>query len=445
MRGLQRLLTAVVLLIGAISCAAVPAAEDKDARAAWKAIQAQLRSRLTTERVDAVRRLRTFPPLDSARLAVQLGLGDAAPEVRRSAYDTLLTWSENGDVCSFLLTTLDNDIRRKADVTRVAPLIGVLLASGLPDIEQRLVKSLDSFAATPAGVVAVLAVADELGKQADRLALGSLRKLTRLKCFAASFACRRSVVRAITKVSSAQAIDTLLELLPDLDGEVRGDVVRHLGQTTGQTHGTDSAAWLRWWKEHRAEFEQPAAGGAVGLKEMVVQGIPSYYGLTLYARRIVFVLDMSGSMKGVRLEAAKSELIQAVSGLSEDVSFNIVIYSDHVASWQRSMVLANAKAKQGAIQFARGLLARGNTATYDALESAMRFDAEAIYLLTDGRPTAGKIVAADGIVAAVVRDNEVRRMSIYAIGIDTGKPGSEFDLFLKNLAEKNFGLYRRVE
>jgi hypothetical protein len=376
---------------------------------------------------------------------VQLGLSDRTAEVRRVAYDTLLTWSEDGEVCRFLLTTLDKDIRRKADVSLVVPLIGVLLACDLPEIEGELLKSLDSLAATPAGPVAVLTVADELGRQADRLALRSLRKMTRLKCFAGSFACRRAVVQAIMHVSGPQAIDALLELLPKLDGEVRGDVVRHLTQSTGQAHGSDSDAWLRWWKEHRAEFEQPAANGTMRLKEMVLQGGPSYYGLPLYARRIVFVLDMSGSMKGGRLDAAKRELIQVVAGLPDDVSFSIVIYSDHVVSWQRSLIRANAAAKKNAVQFARGLLAKGSTATYDALETAMRFDAEAIYLLTDGHPTAGKIVAADDIVAAVVRDNEVRRMSIYAIGIDAGQPGSDFDLFLKNLAERNFGLYRRVD
>ena len=75
----------------------------------------------------------------------------------------------------------------------------------------------------------------------------------------------------------------------------------------------------------------------------------------------------------------------------------------------------------------------------------MRFDAEAIFLLTDGQPTAGKIVSPTEIVAAIVRENFARRMSVYTIGIDAGQPGSDFDSFLRNLAETNFGEYRRVE
>ena len=194
---------------------ASPAAENtKESRAGLKAVQAQLRSRVTTERVDAVRRLRTFPPVEAARLVVQFGICDRTPEVRRIAYETLLTWSENGEVCRFLLTALDKEIRRKADAATVVPLIGALLDCDLPEIEEDLVKSLDSLAAAPAGLVVALTVADELGRQADRLALKSLRKLTRLKCFAGTFAFRRAVVLAIVRVPGPQAIDALMELLP---------------------------------------------------------------------------------------------------------------------------------------------------------------------------------------------------------------------------------------
>ena len=235
MRGLRWLAAAVVLVIAAVTSAAVPAAENKNDRAALKTIQAQLRSRLTTERVDAVRKLRTFPPLDAARLVVQFGLSDRAVEVRRIAYDTLMTWSEDGEVCQFLLTTLDKEVRRKADAATVAPLIGVLLACDLQEIENDLPKSLDALAASPAGLLAMLTAADEYGKQADKLALKSLRKLARLKCFVGTFAFRRAVVQAMLRVPGPQTIDALLELLPKLAGEVRGDVVRHLTQATGQT------------------------------------------------------------------------------------------------------------------------------------------------------------------------------------------------------------------
>ena len=86
------------------------------------------------------------------------------------ACETLLTWTENGEVCRFLLTTIDKELRRKADAATVVPLVGVLLACDLPEIEGDS-PSRSHAAATPTGIVALLTVADELGQQADRLAL----------------------------------------------------------------------------------------------------------------------------------------------------------------------------------------------------------------------------------------------------------------------------------
>ena len=38
-----------------------------------------------------------------------------------------------------------------------------------------------------------------------------------------------------------------------------------------------------------------------------------------------------------------------------------------------------------------------------------------------------------------------RRISIYSIGIAPGLPGSSLELFMKTLAEQNFGQFRRVD
>ena len=86
-----------------------------------------------------------------------------------------------------------------------------------------------------------------------------------------------------------------------------------------------------------------------------------------------------------------------------------------------------------------------NTASYDALEAAFAYDTEAIYFLSDGAPTSGKILAPLDIIAAITTANKVRRITIYTIGVAPGFPGSPTDAFLKTLAEENFGQYRRVD
>ena len=79
------------------------------------------------------------------------------------------------------------------------------------------------------------------------------------------------------------------------------------------------------------------------------------------------------------------------------------------------------------------------------METAFNFDVEAIYFLTDGEPTSGKIVSPPAIVAAVSQANRSRRISIYSIGIAPGPPGGQLDLFLKTISGENYGEYRRVD
>jgi Ca-activated chloride channel family protein len=159
----------------------------------------------------------------------------------------------------------------------------------------------------------------------------------------------------------------------------------------------------------------------------------------------VFVMDISGSMEGSRLMAAKRELMQAIDSLPKDSAFNIVVFSNQAKIWRQTLVTATPDAKQATRYFIFSLQAGGHTAAYDALDAAFRFDAEAIYFLSDGAPNAGKISAPAAIVAAVTQVNRVRRISIYTIGIAPGPLGGPLDLFVKTLAQHNFGVYRRVE
>jgi uncharacterized protein YegL len=175
------------------------------------------------------------------------------------------------------------------------------------------------------------------------------------------------------------------------------------------------------------------------------QGAPSYYGISIYARRLVFVIDTSGSMTGLRIQTAKRELISAIKALPGNAELGILVFNTQVTVWRPALIPATAAAKQEAAFFVGNLGAGGRTAAYDALDRAFHFDPEAIYFLSDGEPTCGKIVSPEGILAAVHTGNHNRRISIYSIGIAPGLPGSRLELFMKNLAEQNFGQFRRVD
>jgi hypothetical protein len=360
-------------------------------------------------------------------------------------------------------------MRSQADATAASPLIAVLLASDSKEIRDDLFGQLDKWLAkSKNNAAALIAVADELGAQADEQALPLLLRLTKLACFSDVFAFRRAVVQAIIHVKEPPVIGVLIQLLPSMKGEVCGDIVRHLAKATGQPEGNNVETWQAWWKTHKDKFELPAElakpliphgprDGPDGVRppepppqglkplEGLVAGTPSYYGMSIHARRMVFVIDISGSMRGARITTAKRELMGAINALPEGAEFSMIAFNHMVNVWQPYLVRATPANKQNALRFVVYLNPGGRTAAYDALEAALRLDVEAIYFLTDGEPTDGKIVDPSMIVAAVSRINRNRRMSIYSIGIAPGAAGGPLDLFLKTLSEQNYGLYRRVD
>jgi hypothetical protein len=448
MRERRSVLLAVLLVVSAgWPAAAFAPDEGKADHTVIRTAQKQIRSQIIAERVEGIKRLRDMPAQDAVKLIVPLGFTDPAEDVRRAAYETLLTWKDDRQVNLFLLKALEKETRsNKGGMMLVAPLIAVLLASESADTQQELDKFLDGYVAAPKdGVSALAIVADELGKQADKQSLESLKKMTRLKCFSGTFAIRRAVVQAIILVHLPGAIQELISLLPDVDGEICGDILRHLAAVSGRSFGPDGKAWLEWWEKNKDDFKFPASDVTIPTAVAASPGTPTYYGLAIQARRIVFVLDISGSMNGPRLMAAKRELMQAIDGLPEEATINIVVFNDHAAAWQRIMKPATPATKKAARNFITGLYASGHTAAYDALDTAFRFDAEAVYFLSDGEPNAGKIASPAAILVAITQTNRARRISIYTIGIEPGELGGPLDMFVKTLAEQNFGVYRRVD
>ena len=142
------------------------------------------------------------------------------------------------------------------------------------------------------------------------------------------------------------AIGQLVTILEKVKGEIRGEIVKYLTEATGQDLGLDSAAWTEWWKDNEKTFQAAAAVPRKDVKELAAGrgagGTSMYYGLSIYAQKLVFIIDISSSMIGPRLAAAKRELLQAVDGLTEDTQFSIVAFNSMVHPWQRQLVPANA-------------------------------------------------------------------------------------------------------
>lgn len=410
-------------------------------------ILAKLRSKQENTRLDAIKKLAAFPEPDAAKLLVKFALADTSDQVRKAGYETLVGFTRQPAICDLLIDELNQQAKHFRHETSTPLLLCALLSSELPEVQKSSLRYVDEKLATVrGGPVFVIALADTLAQRHDPLDVAPLKRLAASKLMT-NFAVRRSIVRALAQIDDPRAVDALIELLPSIDGEVRADAIEYLALVTRQQLA-EPAQWQAWWKENKATFVFPALfqRPQTRLFENLVYGRAStYYGLPLYAKRLVFVVDASGSMGGGRLMAAKRELSSAVDALKDNVAFGIVAFNGRIMPWKRELVDATSINKQQALRFIDSIVAMNQTATYDALQAAFLVDAEAIYLLTDGEPTVGRYVQPDDIVRAITEQNQTRRESIYTIGIDVGEAGSPFERFLQSLAQQNYGLFRRVD
>jgi hypothetical protein len=327
--------------------------------------------------------------------------------------------------------------------------IGVLRAVAATENEVnqfQVLKYLDEFLGTPRANQHLLheMIDEQVAHGEAEEVLRMLQLFCRAQFFERNFGFRRCLVQGIIQQKTDAAITPLIDLLPRVKGQVQYDIVTHLMAVTGQDFADDAVKWKTWWEKNQGISRPPAKSPIPPPGDYGRFG--EYYGIPICAKRVVFVLDTSGSMRGAKLENAKTELNRAIRSLPEVVAFSLVIFNGSVRTWQRELLSADETTEQHAINLVLDQEARSNTATFDALEAAFDLDPEAIYLLSDGAPRGGKIDDPGQIISTIATTNRVRRISIHAIGLDTdvGPATAVFARFMKALAETNWGVYRAV-
>ncbi len=435
----------VVTAVVACATAAQSADRLEQFRQARREMLPLLRSKQPSDRIEGLHKLSEFPLEDAVKL-MYAALDDPVPEVQRAAFVALKDLNGNFEVCESLLQLLRRDMKSKNGPAAVAAPLSILLASDLQSTQRDLDGLLSKATSSKAGATLAVALIDEFARRQSAADVVPLGRLAEMQVFDDHFGVRRTWVHALTMIRTKEAVGVLIDNLDRVGGESRADAVEHLTQVTGQIFGTESAAWQRWWEGEKDQFEMPPSSYRVAYRSTLTESASGYYyGMPIFAERAVFVLDTSGSMSGQRIVAAKRELTKAITGLADYVHFGIIVFNSRVSVWQHELVPATEQHKRAAIRMINNQQTTSSTASYNALEAAFAFDTEAIYFLSDGAPNVGKIVAPVDIVTAVAAQNQVRRISVYTIGISPGFPGSPLDVFLKTLAERNLGVYRRVD
>ena len=271
---------------------------------------------------------------------------------------------------------------------------------------------------------------------------------------------RLEAARSLGAVRRTDAIEVLIQNA-EHESRLTADLVqRTLTALTDQEFGPTVSTWTRWWNDHRASFAMPSA--EIVAERLIELRRPvdseertgaSFWGMPIVSRRVVFVLDTSGSMMqkfsqatrygaqdGTRLSAAKAQLVGALKMLPDGTLFNVITFDTRSDRWKDEMVVLEDATRREATQWVKGLATRGATNVFDALDKAFALeDVDTIYLLSDGQPAGGKIDDPLLLRQEIQAWNATRRIPIHTISL-----GGDV-MLLRRLAEDSGGVFRLVK
>ena len=300
-----------------------------------------------------------------------------------------------------------------------------------------------------------MAVASALGEHQRTNAIDGIKMQTMRPEWKTHYGFRFNVIRALALMDHPEAYEFIGRLRKKLDGQLLHDINEiiedlELDDLAGneeiyadlkgtRVESTDAASRVRF----ASAKSLSESSSRMRLERQ------RYYGIDIEAKRILFIIDHSGSMRapayrGTRLARAKQTLIEAITELPADHEFGIIFFEKVVREWEDELVFASDSNKQAAIRFVMRLGLGSSTNTYGALRRSMTFDddLEAVFLLTDGAPTTGDITAPKGILNDIGHRNRMRHLKINTIGIGLNAPTRNF---LKALAEHCGGEFREPD
>ncbi len=280
---------------------------------------------------------------------------------------------------------------------------------------------------------------------------------------------RSSVVRALAKLRSRAAVPAMIDQLEIEEGRVRTDIGEALKSLTGRNFRSNVDQWRKWYDDNKDTFEVPIELPKSTEEEALEKVGMTFFGLRTESQKVLFVLDVSGSMDfpmrtytndkensgETRISVAKRELLQALAGIREGGMFNIVLYSNDVWSWSDEPVVMSVETRAEVTTFVEELTVMGGTNLYGAIKGgldacrgeARRKDVgtpkwitpvyDTIFLLSDGAPSVGISTDREDILDMAAEENSDLSVTINSIGLSSEQDA----ILMRRLAEQTGGKY----
>lgn len=313
----------------------------------------------------------------------------------------------------------------------------------------------------------------------------------------------KHLVKASLANGDLRAIDALIEGLArhekaEQSAVVAADIRQGLRTLTGEE--LESAAdWKKWWEPRRGKFKPEEAKSNADKPRRTVVRQRQFFGHEIVSKRVLFILDMSGSMtvkdlppakddgskdkevaKGrtavkekkkektaeekseeaaelerkkknlpierQRLHRVQVELRQTIESLTPDTRFTVMAYNQEIKLLADSPQYATTAFKQKAKSFVDGFKPDGETWTDTVMDKAfaLKGQIDTIYLLSDGQPQRkGKFLDRQAIRDSVKERNRFLKIKFYTVGFK--QCGSKVAEFLGGLATDSGGTYKELE
>ncbi|XP_072025346.1 inter-alpha-trypsin inhibitor heavy chain H3-like [Amphiura filiformis] len=198
----------------------------------------------------------------------------------------------------------------------------------------------------------------------------------------------------------------------------------------------------------------PISGGKIEVVNGYFVHHFSPEGFSPAMKHVVFVIDVSGSMQGTKIQQTRKAMLTILDQLRKGDTFNIVTFSSGVTTWQsEQMVPVTPDTIKQAKSFAEALRANGMTNFYGGLQRGvslldtfhnstnniyMEKSLSIVVILSDGQPSSG--ITSTELIKEKSKEAIKGKYTLFTLGF-----GNDVDdIFLEKLAGQNRGVYRKI-
>ncbi|XP_069331979.1 inter-alpha-trypsin inhibitor heavy chain H3 isoform X7 [Eulemur rufifrons] len=174
-------------------------------------------------------------------------------------------------------------------------------------------------------------------------------------------------------------------------------------------------------------------------------------GLPVVPKNVVFVIDVSGSMAGRKIQQTRDALLKILDDMKEEDYLNFILFTGDVTTWREHLVQATAENLQEARAFVKTIEERGMTNLNDGLLRGIGMLNEArenhrvperstsiVIMLTDGEANTG--VTNPEKIQENVRNAIKGKFPLYNLGFGNNLNYNLLDA----MALENHGFARRI-